>query len=58
MNEFRKSIAQMGTTVPNGNVILDPAKLRREPRLDLEAIIKTPHNDRSEEHTSELQSPS
>ena len=47
MNEFRKSIAQMGTTVPNGNVILDPAKLRREPRLDLEAIVKTPHNDKN-----------
>ena len=46
MSEFRKSIAQMGTTVPNGNVVLDPTKMRREPRLDVESIIKTPHADK------------
>ena len=46
LSEFRKSIAQMGTTVPNGNVILDPSKMRREPKLDIDTIIRTPHNDK------------
>lgn len=46
LSEFRKSIAKMGTTVPNGNVNFDPTKLRREPRLDLAAILKTPYNDK------------
>ena len=46
LTEFRKSIAQMGTTVANGNVYLDPIKGRREPRLDVDTIIKTPHNDK------------
>ena len=47
LTEFRKSIAQMGTTVANGNVFLDPTKGRREPKLDIETIIKTPHNDKN-----------
>ena len=46
LSEFRKSIAKMGTTVPNGNVILDPVKQRREPRLNLADILKTPYNDK------------
>ena len=46
LTEFRKSIAKMGTTVPNGNVILDPVKLRREPRLNIDDILKTPYNDK------------
>lgn len=46
LTEFRKSIAKMGTTVPNGNVILDPIKLRREPRLNIDDILKTPYNDK------------
>lgn len=47
LTEFRKSISQMGTTVANGNVFLDPTKGRREPKLDIETIIKTPHNDKN-----------
>ena len=39
LTEFRKSISQMGTTVANGNVFLDPTKGRREPKLDIETII-------------------
>lgn len=46
LSEFRKSIAKMGTTVPNGNVILDPVKGRREPRLDIDAICSTPYRDK------------
>ena len=39
LTEFRKSIAKMGTTVPNGNVILDPVKLRREHRINIDDIL-------------------
>lgn len=46
LTEFRKSIAQMGTTVANGNIYLDPIKSRREPKLDIDTVIKTPHNDK------------
>ena len=46
LSEFRKSIAKMGTTVPNGNVILDSTNNRREPRLDIEAILRTPYKDK------------
>lgn len=46
LSEFRKSIAKMGTTVPNGNVILDPVHNRREPRLDIDAILRTPYKDK------------
>ena len=46
LSEFRKSIANMGTTVHNGTVIYDTGKLRREPRLNVEDILKTPHNDK------------
>ena len=46
LSEFRKSISNMGTTVNNGTVIYDTSKLRREPRLNIEDILKTPHNDK------------
>lgn len=46
MSEFRKSISAMGTTVKNGTVQYDTSKLRREPRLNIEDILKTPHNDK------------
>ena len=41
LSEFRKSISNMGTTVNNGTVIYDTSKLRREPRLNIEDILKT-----------------
>lgn len=47
LTEFRKSISKMGTTVPNGNVILDPSKRRREPNLSVDNIIKTAYNDKN-----------
>ena len=47
LTEFRKSIAQMGTTVANGNIYLDPIKGRRDPKIDIDAILKTPHNDKN-----------
>lgn len=47
LTEFRKSISKMGTTVPNGNVILDPNKRRREPNLSVDNIIKTAYNDKN-----------
>ena len=47
LSEFRKSIAKMGTTVANGNVILDPSKRRRDPKLNIEDIVKTPYNDKN-----------
>ena len=47
LTEFRKSISRMGTTVPNGNVILDPNKRRREPNLSVDNIIKTAYNDKN-----------
>ena len=40
ISEFRKSISNMGTTVNNGTVVYDTSKLRREPRLNIEDIIK------------------
>src|SRR5574344_510012 len=43
---FRKSIAKMGTTVSNGNVLLEPMKLRKQPRLNIDDILKTPYNDK------------
>src|SRR5574344_541505 len=43
---FRKSIAKMGTTVSNGNVLLEPTKLRKQPRLNIDDILKTPYNDK------------
>ena len=46
MSEFRKSISAMGTTVKNGTVIYDTGKTRREPRISVEDILKTPHNDK------------
>ena len=47
LSEFRKSIAKMGTTVANGNVILDPSKRRRDPKLNIDDIVKTPYNDKN-----------
>ena len=47
LSEFRKSIAKMGTTVPNGNVILDSTNNRREPRLDIDSILRTPYKDKA-----------
>lgn len=46
LTEFRKSIAKMGTTVPNGNVLLDPVKSRREPNISIDSILRTPYNDK------------
>ena len=46
LSEFRKSISNMGTTVHNGTVVYDTSKLRREPRLNIDDILKTPHNDK------------
>lgn len=45
--EFRKSIANMGTTTANGTIILDDLiKGKREPRTDIDSILNTPHSDK------------
>lgn len=46
ISEFRKSIAKMGTTVPNGNVSFEPVKNRRQPQLRPEDVLRTPYNDK------------
>ena len=48
LSEFRKSIANMGTTAPNGTLYLDPSlKNRRLSGLDIDSILKIPYNDKT-----------
>lgn len=42
LSKFRASIAKMGTTVPNGNVILESETSKKLISVDLESILKTP----------------
>ena len=46
LSKYRKSISRMGPTVANGNVLLDPIKNRRQPKLNLDDILKTPYSDK------------
>ena len=47
LSEFRKSIANMGTTTPNGTVYIDSlVGSKYTPQIDIDTILKTPQNDK------------
>ena len=47
LSEFRKSIANMGTTAPNGTVCIEgKSRFYSEPRADIDSILKTPQSDK------------
>lgn len=45
LSKFRASIAKLGTTVPNGNVILESEASKKYVAVDLATILKTPMTD-------------